>query len=106
MLKTLKIQSLIILVVSVFTFIGLPSLQSISYFTSLFNKTIVITLEAEEESEGSKEEAKEVFSKEFVENEYASIFQCNLLNRIAFKELPLKEYNPYFEVITPPPEFS
>jgi hypothetical protein len=95
------------LVITAYTFIGLSTLQNISYFTDWMGDvkiTLSITA-SEEESETSNssevKEVKEVFHNErnkFALEQYNTILNLELTNH---KNIPEEAF---CEVLTPPPE--
>jgi hypothetical protein len=94
------------LLVTGFTFFGLSSIQSVSFFSDFFGESkIVIELNSEEENEVTVE--IKVIEGELVERRNGwSLFQCDQLNFLAFHRAKSIFPAHYLEVSTPPPEFK
>lgn len=92
------------LVITAYTFIGLSTLQNISYFTDWMGDvkvTLSITASEEESETSISNEVKEVLHNErnkFALIQYNTILNLELVNH---KNIPEEAF---CEVLTPPPE--
>lgn len=89
------------LVLSVFSFIGLSGIQSLSYMFD--GSKIDISLTLEEESETKTNEESEIKSEKEIVNHSFAIEEQNHSVATAFQNHLFSLSNPVFEVATPPP---
>lgn len=97
-------KTILMLFVTVFTFVGLPAVDT--YFSVFNDYTEGFSLDftEEEEREGSKNETKELESKVIHHQNELSAFLFNQLTSVAFHD-HISSYSSLIkEVTTPPPE--